>query len=188
MITGNLMRAITYATNKHDGQRRKVDETPYIAHPYRVAMLLKAHNCSESVVIAALLHDVVEDTDGTFNEINNLFGRTVEELVKYVTEQDNQKKWEDRKVDSIEKIKKAPLDAKLITVADKIDNLQSMLDGEMIHGDSMWRAFDRGKKDQQWYYNQMYQSVTTSSDSVDDLHPLVMLFKKLLDQFMEEKK
>jgi len=187
MITGNLMRAISYATNKHDGQRRKVDETPYIAHPYRVAMLLKAHSCPETVVIAALLHDVVEDTDGTFAEITNLFSSSVAELVHYVTEEDKREKWEQRKQHSIEKIRNAPLEAKLILAADKIDNLQSMLDSEMVHGDSMWRAFVRGKKEQQWYYNQMYQSVTANT-SIDELHPLMKLFKQLLDQFMEEKK
>ncbi|MCZ0702701.1 (p)ppGpp synthase/HD superfamily hydrolase [Natronobacillus azotifigens] len=186
MITGNLMRAITYATNKHDGQKRKVDKTPYIAHPYRVAMLLKEYQCSEHVVIAGLLHDIVEDTDGTIGGITNLFGKEVRDLIEFVTELDKKTDWEERKEHSIEKIKNAPMDAKLVTCADKIDNLQSMLDSEMIYGNSMWRSFERGKKDQQWYYQKMYESVVYQIPH-HELHPLMHLYEKLLQQFMEER-
>lgn len=178
------MRAITYATGKHDGQRRKVDDLPYIAHPYRVAMLLKDYNCPNHVVIAGLLHDIVEDTNGTFTELTNLFGDEVTTLVRYVTELDKNKSWEERKQHSIDKIKHAPLEAKLITCADKVDNLQSILDGEIMHGPSMWFQFSRGKADQQWYYQKMYKSVIYGLD--DDPHPLMTLFKQLVDQLMLE--
>ncbi|WP_067837599.1 HD domain-containing protein [Amphibacillus sediminis] len=183
MFNQSLMDAITYATQKHEGQRRKVDETPYIAHPYRVAMLLKSYHCADHVVIAGLLHDIVEDTDGTFAELDHLFGKNVTQLVKYLTEENKTVDWEQRKQHSIAKIKHAPLEAKLIICADKIDNLQSMLDSEARLGESIWQAFDRGREHQQWYYQSMYQSVIYQQNSAQ-LHPLIQSYKTLLDQFL----
>ncbi|WP_017473819.1 HD domain-containing protein [Amphibacillus jilinensis] len=186
MIHNQLMRAISYAATKHDGQQRKVDHTPYIAHPYRVAMLLKEHGCDVNIVIAGLLHDIVEDTSGTFTEIKNLFGEEITELVRYVTEEDKKLKWEERKQNSINKIEQAPFHVKLLVCADKIDNLQSMLDSEMLYGESMWQAFDRGKAYQQWYYQSMYNSVISNLPS-ETHHPLIIMFKQLLDQFLENR-
>lgn len=185
MITNQIMRAITYATTMHDGQRRKVDQTPYIAHPFRVAMLLKEHHCHNDLVIAGLLHDIVEDTEGTLEEIESIFGENISELVQSVTELEKTLPWEERKQHSIDQVREASFNVKLITCADKIDNLQSMLDNETIYGNSMWHAFDRGKSDQQWYYQNMYQSVITGVKPAN-FHPLMYLFKALLDQFLHE--
>ncbi|SDC17745.1 HD domain-containing protein [Pelagirhabdus alkalitolerans] len=184
MIRNQIMRAITYATTKHDKQVRKVEETPYIAHPYRVAMLLKEHGCDSDTVIAGLLHDIVEDTDGTLDEIKSLFGETVTEYVRFLTEDQQNEEWEARKQKSIETIRSAPLPVKLIACADKIDNLQSMIDSEMIHGEGMWQAFERQKYKQQWYYQEMYDSVIQGIDT-DSHHPLMYLYKGLLDKFLE---
>lgn len=186
MLTERLMRAITFATVKHDGQRRKVNKEPFIAHPYRVAMLLKEHGCNQDLVIAGILHDVVEDTDGTLDEIDALFGQKVTQLVRTVTEKDKSLPWKIRKKQSIDQIRLASSDVKLIVCADKIDNLDSMLDNEMIYGDGMWHAFERGKKDQQWYYQKMFDSVTDGVNQ-DKLHPLMLQFKALLTKFLNEK-
>lgn len=183
-MTNQIMRAITYATMKHDGQKRKVDQTPYIAHPYRVAMLLKDHDCHDDIVIAGLLHDIVEDTEGTHKEIDVLFGKRVAKLVESVTEKDKSLSWEKRKKDSIRQISTASLDVKLIVCADKIDNLHSMLDNEMVYGKSMWHVFSRGKADQQWYYEQMYQSVINGIVP-EQFHPLMDLFKVSLEHFSQ---
>lgn len=185
MITNRLMRAISFATVKHDGQKRKVDKEPFIAHPYRVAMLLKDHNCDNDLVIAGLLHDVVEDTEGTLKEIEALFGEKVSDLVKAVTEKDKKLNWETRKERSIATIKNAPSNVKLIACADKIDNLHSILDNQMVYGDSMWHEFERGKTDQQWYYKKMYESITYGIDQIKR-HSLIVLYKTLLDDFLEQ--
>lgn len=183
MITNMIMRAISFATIKHDGQRRKVDKEPFIAHPYRVAMLLKDHDCQNDIVIAGLLHDVVEDTEGTLKEINELFGSNVANLVETVTEQTENATWKERKKESIEKLSQGSIGAKLIVCADKIDNLHSIIDNEVFYSSNMWHEFEGGKADQQWYYKSMYQSVTDGIDP-DHLHPLMILYKSLLDQFL----
>ncbi|GAA4074889.1 HD domain-containing protein [Amphibacillus indicireducens] len=186
MSTERLMRAITFATVKHDGQKRKVNKEPFIAHPYRVAMLLKEHDCNQDLVIAGLLHDVVEDTDGTLDEIDALFGQNVTQLVSTVTEKEKSLPWDTRKQQSIDQIRQAPIDVKLIACADKIDNLGSMLDNEMVYGDAMWHAFERGKKDQQWYYQNMFDSVTAGINR-NQFHPLMEQFEFLLRQFLDQK-
>lgn len=186
MMTNRIMRAITYATKKHDGQKRKVDQTPYITHPYRVAMLLKSYDCSDDLVIAGLLHDVAEDTEGTIEEIETLFGPEIAFLVESVTEADQNSSWDKRKKESIETIRKSPLDVKLLVCADKIDNMQSMLDSHMIYGDSMWHAFHKGKEDQKWYYEMMYQSVISGSEkNHEQPHSLIKQFKLTLEKFIE---
>lgn len=182
MLNEKLMQAITYATIKHDGQRRKVDRTPYISHPYRVAMTLKIAGYENEVVIAGLLHDVVEDTDGTLIEIKDLFGEQVKKLVAYATEPKKTIPWEERKRHTIDGIKHAPLSAKLVVCADKIDNLQSILESERLLGTVMWESFQRGKESQQWYYQTMYESLIHGIDD-KDRPELFEQFKRLLDQF-----
>ncbi|GEM04046.1 phosphohydrolase [Halolactibacillus miurensis] len=184
MIRNNLMRAITYAANKHRDQVRKVDKTPFIAHPYRVAMLLQEHDCDAEIVIAALLHDTVEDTDCTFEEIEHLFGGGVKTYVDYVTELDKHVPWKERKEHSIEAFKSVPYDVKLLIAADKIDNLQSMIDQEMVHGEAMWHNFVGSREEQVWYYSEIFSSITENLAD-DEWHPLFYLFQALLEKFAE---
>ncbi|BAM46461.1 HD domain-containing protein [Amphibacillus xylanus] len=184
MLNAQLMRAISYAAVKHDGQKRKVSKEPYIAHPYRVAMLLKEHDCDQDLVIAGLLHDVVEDTDGTIEEIDVLFGHRVAQIVHTVTEKTKTLAWELRKQQSIDQIRHASLDAKLIVCADKIDNLDSIINNEMIYGDNMWYDFERGKSDQQWYYQKMLESVTEGINKTS-YHPLMNQFETIVSQFLD---
>ncbi|PXW89177.1 HD domain-containing protein [Streptohalobacillus salinus] len=184
MIRSGLMRAITYASTKHRNQVRKVDHTPFIAHPYRVCMLLKEHQVNEDIAVAALLHDVVEDTDATLEEIEQIFGDTVRYLVSEVTETDKEIAWVDRKKQSIKKVSHCDYAVKLLVAADKIDNLQSMIDAEMVHGPSMWESFVGSREEQVWYYQSMFESIT--HDLADDQwHPLFYLFQALLDKFTE---
>ncbi|GGM34214.1 phosphohydrolase [Paraliobacillus quinghaiensis] len=183
MTDKKIMDAITYAAKKHDGQKRKADGTPYIIHPYRVAMRLKAAGLQDHVVIAGLLHDVVEDTDCTLDEISTLFGHKVAELVGIASEPDKSAAWEERKKHTIETVKSAPIEAKLVVCADKIDNLQSILDNESTLGKEMWQSFKRGRESQQWYYQNIYQSLVYDID-VEEYHELFTELKSLLDQFL----
>ena len=177
-----LMDAITFATKKHDGQRRKVDQLPYISHPYRVAMLLIQQGYPEHIVIAGLLHDVVEDTETTLDEIKEKFGEKVASLVDFASEPDKTLAWEDRKLHTIQAIKQAPIEAKLVVCADKIDNLTSILENEKKLGTQIWDSFKKGRDSQQWYYNNIYASLTENTNETDMPH-LFMIYKQLLDKF-----
>jgi (p)ppGpp synthase/HD superfamily hydrolase len=153
-------QAIGFAAKAHDGQRRKSGSIPYIAHPVGVAMILQQMGCSESVVVAGLLHDIVEDTKTTLDEVRQRFGDEVADIVAICTEPPRKTmNWESRKVSMIESLRDAPLEAKLVAAADKYHNLSHTLHNERKDGDSVWKRFGRGKGQQAWYYRTVFDSI-----------------------------
>ena len=82
--TDRLQRAVDYAQNKHKAQKRK-DGSPYIIHPLAVAEIVAEMGLDEDAVLGALLHDCIEDTDASHEDIERIFGQTVAELVEGVT-------------------------------------------------------------------------------------------------------
>ena len=101
-----LEEAIIYATIMHQGKTRKLGDSPYILHPLEVAQILSTMTDDEDVITAGILHDIVEDTDGTLPEIEERFGERVAKLVSSETElkypgQDPKETWKRRKEESI---------------------------------------------------------------------------------------
>ena len=119
-----VRRAYAFAARAHCGQRRK-DGQAYISHPVRVARLLAALGYDEDVLAAALLHDVVEDTAVTLEEIRATFGPRVALLVDYVSE-DPALSGAERKVAYRERVRLAPRDARAICAADKVCNVEDL--------------------------------------------------------------
>ena len=127
----NLERAMRFASSWHRDQVRKGSKVPYIAHPFGVAMILDRLGFSEDVVIAGLLHDVVEDTDVTVEEVGEEFGLAVAEMVAACTEvktdaTGSKRPWIDRKRDHIEVLAAASVEARAVALADKRHNLASI--------------------------------------------------------------
>nr|XP_011448343.2 guanosine-3',5'-bis(diphosphate) 3'-pyrophosphohydrolase MESH1 [Crassostrea gigas] len=123
-----IIRCSNFAAIKHKDQRRKDEEkTPYINHPIGVANILteEAGIADVAVIQAALLHDTVEDTDTTFEEIQALFGEEVTGIVKEVTDEKNLPKLV-RKQKQIEHAPHASYKAKLVKLADKLYNLRDL--------------------------------------------------------------
>ncbi|AKO92492.1 phosphohydrolase [Priestia filamentosa] len=144
-------KALTFATKMHEGQMRKANSRPYIVHPIEVSKILEAANLEESVVIAGLLHDTVEDTPATIEEIASLFGEEVALLVAAHTE-DKSRSWEERKTHTIEVVKKGTLPLKALIAADKLSNLKSLQESYEEQGEEVWTHFKRGYEKQKWYY------------------------------------
>ena len=143
-------KAVEFATAAHAGQMRKLSNQPYIIHPLQVAETLEKAGFCEELVIAGLLHDTVEDTDTTIEQIEREFGTKVSSFVAAHTE-DKTKTWEERKQHTLELVKEAPLEVKALIVADKWDNLKSMTAGHELMGDAIWSSFKRGLEHQKWY-------------------------------------
>lgn len=124
-----LMRCVQFSAHKHKDQRRKdPNETPYINHPINVATIL-AVECNiqdEEIIMAALLHDTVEDTATTFEEIEEHFGTGVCGIVREVTDDKSLEKMERKRLQIIHAAK-ASHKAKLVKLADKLDNLRDLL-------------------------------------------------------------
>ena len=150
-----IFKAIEFAAKAHHGQYRRGTKMPYIVHPLGVARILIENGCSEEVVAAGVLHDTVEDTPVSLEDIRKTFGEKVARIVECVSEQDKSDTWENRKQRTIECVKSAPLDILLVECADKLDNIRSIGEDHRKHGDLIWRRFNRPREKQQWYYQSL---------------------------------
>jgi len=149
-------RALLFATRKHAGQSRKGTAVPYVAHLLSVAGLVFEAGGDEDLAIAALLHDVVEDCGGApmLREIRRRFGKRVAHVVEGCTDTDLEPKppWRQRKEDYIAHLRTADADTCLVSAADKLHNVRSIVATYREIGDRVWERF-HGKRDGTlWYY------------------------------------
>lgn len=124
-----LLQALKFAAEKHASQRRKnAAATPYINHPIEVAehMARVGGITDEDILVAALLHDTIEDTNTSFAEIEGLFGSRVAGIVMECTDDKSLEKLERKRLQIVNAPRKSP-DAKCVKIADKTCNLASIL-------------------------------------------------------------
>lgn len=134
-----LLETVLFAAIKHKDQRRKNKaKDPYINHPIEVATLIQTvGKCNdENTLKAALLHDVVEDTNTSIDEIINQFGKDVANIVMEVTDDKSLSKYE-RKINQINSASKKSHEAKVIKLADKLSNLSSLADDPPVNWDKV---------------------------------------------------
>lgn len=167
--------AILFATKAHEGQIRKGSSIPYIWHPLAVGRLLSDQGCTEDVVAAGVLHDLLEDTAASRDQIEERFGDRVARIVEGCSEPDKSLPWEERKRHTLERLGGAPRDVRLVTAADKIDNLRSILVDQERLGDGVWCRFRRGPKKQEWYYRGIVKAL-------GDGHPLFLTLEDTVDR------
>lgn len=171
--------AIYFATKAHNGQKRKTEkDVDMIFHPFTVGMILQRANASTNAVIAGILHDVVEDTKYTIEDIVKEFGQDIANIVDEVSE-NKSLEWKERKQEAIDKIKTASLDGKLVECADKISNLECLYSLYQEEGKNVWNSFNKPKEEQKWYYTNMYDAVIMNTDNNSDLF---YRYKKILDK------
>lgn len=162
-----IEKAIEIATKAHDGQYRKTTDIPYITHPFSVGMMLSMYGYSEEVIVAGLLHDTLEDTDLTIQEIQGQFGKYIAELVQGASEKNKSLSWEERKQATINYLKNATRDLCLIICADKLHNIRSIRKSIELNGEKTWDRFNRGKDKQAWYYRSIVEQLEKNiSDEV----------------------
>lgn len=150
--TDMIFDAIEYAARAHREHYRKGTRIPYIIHPISVAKVLIEYDCAEDIIVAGILHDAVEDTEVTLEEIRSSFGEKVAALVAAVSEPDKSDTWENRKRHTLEQLRTAPMDVLLLSCADKLDNIRSIKEDYERFGEAVWKRFRRAKDSQQWYY------------------------------------
>ncbi len=155
-LSPRFERALLFATQKHAGQHRKGTSVPYVAHPLGVASLVLEAGGDEDVAIAALLHDVVEDCGGApmLKEIRRRFGKRVAHVVDGCTDTDVDPKppWRDRKENYLKHLRTADADTRLVSAADKLHNVRSIVAAYREIGERVWERF-HGKRDGTlWYY------------------------------------
>lgn len=159
-----IEKAINFAAKAHNGQTRKATDIPYITHPFAVGMLLQKANCTDEVIAAGILHDTLEDTSATYEELTEQFGSYIASLVRAASEHDKSLTWEVRKQYTIDKLKDAKLEEIQIITADKLHNLRSIRTDIEENGENIWNRFNRGKLDQQWYYSSIVNELSPRKD------------------------
>jgi (p)ppGpp synthase/HD superfamily hydrolase len=142
-----------------------------------LAAMLMDMDCPNDVIVAALLHDVVEDTSTTLAEIKTEFGDPIADLVQAVTEPDRDAAWEVRKQYTIDKLCAAPLPVKLLACADKLHNLRSMVRDHAEVGEAIWARFKRGKEQQAWYYRGLAASLMAGLEQPEK-YPIFEQFQR----------
>jgi len=151
-----FLRAFFFAAKKHAGQTRKASTIPYIAHLLGVASLVLEAGGDEDLAIAALLHDVVEDCGGApmLKEVRRRFGARVAKVVEGCTDADTYPKppWRERKENYIRHLRQADVDTRLVSAADKLNNVRSILSDYRAIGESVWTRFNGGRDGTLWYY------------------------------------
>lgn len=154
-----LEEAIIYATVLHQGKTRKISKIPYILHPLEVAQIISTMTEDQEVIAAGILHDVVEDTDGTLSQIEERFGARVAALVDSETEnkypgEDSSATWKRRKEETILRLKDSrDIGVKMLWLADKLANIRSLASHFSEQGDAVWEAFhQKDPKMHCWYY------------------------------------
>lgn len=179
-------KAKEFAIKAHNGQRRKSDkEKPMIIHPIDVANILSEYGYDDNVIAAGYLHDVLEDTKYTKEDLLTEFNEDVVSLVLGASEKDKGLSWEERKTETINTIKDFDLRHKAVVCADKISNLEDMRIIFEIKGEKNFSAFKRGYEKQKWYYTEVYNSLKYN---IDENNIMLNRLKLLIDDIFNNRK
>lgn len=151
-----VKKAIEFATKAHEGQFRKGTTRPYIVHPLEVSEIVATMTDDEEIICAAVLHDTVEDCEGvTVELLEQEFTPRIAKLVGQESE-DKSKTWEERKGATIERMKTASKDVKMIGLGDKLSNMRGIDKDYQEVGEEVWNRFrKKDKKIIGWYYRSL---------------------------------
>ena len=156
-----MERAMVFAAQAHDGQKRKGKNRAYVLHLMEAAVTVSMMTDDEDVIIAVLQDDTLDDTDTNAGQILEQFGERVAALVGAESEDKRDERprsetWRIRKEEALQTLKTAPRDAKMVALGDKLSNVREMArDYERI-GEALWVQFNQKDKAQhEWYYRSM---------------------------------
>jgi len=178
-LTERFRDVLAFATKLHVNQTRKGTDEPYIGHLLGVASLVLQYGGSENEVIAALLHDAVEDQGGrpTLRKIRKKFGTRVAAIVEACSDSFEIPKlpWLERKKEHLVKIRHASRSVRLVCAADKLHNARCILADYQAIGERLWKRFSGGKEGTLWYYREMAKALERR-----DAGPLVKEFSRVV--------
>ena len=160
-----LDRAIIFAVKAHAGTERRGKGFPYIVHPMEAMEIVATMTPDQELLAAAALHDTVEDTDVTVEQIREEFGERIASLVaaesdvmvEGVSEEDS---WHARKKAAIDRLANASHDAKMVAPGDKLSNMRAIARDYAVQGDKLWSLFHASDpKDHEWHYRGLANSL-----------------------------
>lgn len=160
-----IEEAVIFAVQAHQGAVRKGTKIPYITHPLETAVIVSLITQEEELIAAALLHDVLEDTDATWEQLQEKFGTRVADLVQVETE-DKRLSWKERKTFTVEHLKYASREIQILTLGDKLSNMRSTARDYLAVKDDIWLRFNEKRKEcHAWYYWGIAEGLKDMSDN-----------------------
>ena len=153
-----LDRAILFAVHAHAGTERRGKGYPYIVHPLEAVSIVATMTADQELLAAAALHDTVEDTEVTLEQLRAEFGERIASLVADESEDrpeglNEEESWHQRKQAAIDRLAKASHDAKMVAMGDKLSNMRDIARDYAKMGDTLWNRFNaKGRKDHEWHY------------------------------------
>ena len=166
-----LDRAIEFAVHAHSGTERRGKGFPYIVHPLEAVAIVATMTNDPELLAAAALHDTVEDTDVTAEQLRIEFGERIASLV--VTESDvpvsgmsQEEGWYVRKQAAIDRLTSAPHDAKIVALGDKLSNMRAIARDYALQGDELWNLFRvKERIAHEWHYRGLAAALSELHDT-----------------------
>ena len=167
-----LDRALVFAVKAHSGTERRGKGYPYIVHPLEAVEIVATMTSDQELLAAAALHDTVEDTDVTVEQIREAFGDRVADLVAAesdemptgVSEEDS---WHARKQAAIDRLAHESREAKMVALGDKLSNMRAIARDYAVQGDALWDLFHaKDPKDHEWHYRGLADALRELEDTV----------------------
>jgi myo-inositol-1(or 4)-monophosphatase len=187
MNTDLLDRAIVFAVKAHHNTERRGKGFPYIVHPMEAVEVVATITPDQELLAAAVLHDTIEDTDVTVEQICAEFGDRVANLVhaesdRFVEGLSEAESWRDRKQEAIDRLAAAPHDAKIVALGDKLSNMRAIWRDYQVKGDELWKIFHVTDKElHEWHYRGLAASLSELGDTF-----AYKEFVRLIDEVFEK--
>ena len=178
-----IEEAVAFAVRAHAGAVRKGTELPYILHPMEAAAIAAQLTSDPDVIAAAVLHDVLEDTPCGPDELRAAFGERVAALVLSNSEDKRrgspaEETWEVRKQETLDHLRGASREEKIVAFADKLSNLRSILNDYYRLWEALWQRFrQKDPAKHLWYYEGVYDACAELDES-----PLYMEYGRILGE------
>ena len=191
MDTELLDRAIMFAIQAHHNSERRGKGFPYIVHPMEAVEIVATITPDQELLAAAALHDTIEDTDVTVEQLRAEFGDRIANLVHAESDQINgelfngeneEETWHARKQAAIDRLAAAPHDAKIVALGDKLSNMRAIWRDYQVKGDELWKIFHcSDKAAHEWHYRGLAASLKELEDTF-----AYQEFVRLIDEVFSE--
>ena len=153
-----VWRAVNFAARAHEKQIRKMSGNHYIEHPFGVLELVRTVTDDIPTQQAAVLHDTVEDTYVTLDDLERGFGAKTARIVWGVTKDETIPSWRERNEAYLHRLEnEAPDESSIVALGDKIHNITDMTENYLLLGDGMWQKFAAKPDDQLWWYRSVLE-------------------------------
>lgn len=166
-----LDKAIKFAVDAHKDVERRGKGFPYVVHPLEAVSIVATMTNDQDLLAAAALHDVIEDTPYTAEELRVIFGDRITDLI--VTESDievanltEEQSWHIRKQAAIDRLKNASMDAKMVALGDKLSNMRAIYRDYEKMGEDIWNMFHVKEPEQhEWHYRGLAYALNELADT-----------------------